>query len=438
MKKIETNIKKHIYFEESELTSLRWNLNDEWNIVRVYPEILKQKWYGMGGSITEASCINLSKLSISKQEEFLNSYFSTSGLSYNLGRISIGSNDFCISSYEYLSDSNLDNFAITHDEELIIPTIQRILKKKKLTLIASPWSPPAFMKDNHSLFGGGKLEPQYYSLYADYLVKFLDSYQNKNIFVSYITIQNEPLAAQNWESCLYSLEEQKSFIYSYFLKKLKKTKTKLLLWDHNKENVYDVSQFLMEQEESVAGIAYHWYTGTHSTNLKLVKEKYPNALLFHTEGCCGFSIYQELEWRRDAELYLLDIISDLNEGMNGYIDWNLLLDYQGGPNHQKNYCKSPIILNEQEDNFILTPIYYYLGHVSRYFSFGCRIIPIDFYRPDLYGCASVLNDCVTIVLLNPNDYDIEVNLVLYSSVTRDTLKAHTICTYLHENKHVID
>lgn len=311
-----------------------------------------------------------------------------------------------------------------------MPVINNILKEKNLTFIASPWSPPKFMKTNKELYNGGKLLKKYYSIYAEYLIKFLEAYRKENININYITMQNEPYACQKWESCKYSLNEQKQFIYENLLKLLRKTDTKLLLWDHNKENLYNNINELYRADEKIAGIAYHWYSGTHLTNLELVAQKYKDSLFIHTEGACYFSNYNEKEWIKDAEMYLIDLINDMNYGMNGYVDWNILLDFNGGPNHKNNFCKSPIILNENSSDFILTPIYYYLGHISKYVEPEAKILAVDTYLPNLLVIATKKENKIVTTILNFNNETMELNLLINKTRVKDYINPHTICTYI--------
>lgn len=430
MKKIETNVSKKIYWQKTEVEEIQETDPWEWNVIQIISDNPKQKWLGMGRTFTESSCYNIHLLSAEKQKELLDFYFSSNGLNYNWGRISIASNDFSLAPYEYLEDTNLQNFSIAHDQELILPIIKKALNYQNLTLVASPWSPPKFMKDNKSLENGGKLLPEFYALYAKYLMQFLKEYQKENIKIDFITMQNEPLANQRWESCTYSIEEQKTFIYQYLIPSLKKQKTKILVWDHNKENLPFVANNLLKKNKKIAGIGYHWYTGTHSENLEYVRQKYPKCLLVHTEGCCGFSEYDELSWLRDSELLLIDLLEDINHGTNAYIDWNLVLDNQGGPNWQNNNCKSPIILNQNKDDFILTAIYYYFGHISRYLKPNSIIYPLDKYRQDLFGIAFKSEKKFGITLLNPNDYEIDIDVLLSGRRIHDKMNPHTIITYL--------
>lgn len=422
MLKYETNINEKKYWKKTIIKEKDLN-NEEFNIIKVYPDIKRQAFLGFGGALTEASAINYNKLSGLKKKEFITAYYSKDGLDYSWGRVSIGSNDFCLNSYE--------NDDFSHEKVYIIPFIKDILKVKDLILLASPWSPPSRMKDNNSLCNGGKLLKNYYNDYVDYLLNFIKIFKENDINIRYLTMQNEPMAKQSWESCCFTIDEQKDFIYNYLLPKL--DNVSLFLWDHNKEDLYNIVNNLYEENERVKGIAYHWYTGNHSTNLKLIHEKYPNLLLMHSEGCCGFSNYNEKEWVHDAEILLIDLISDLNNGMSVYLDWNILLDYQGGPNHQNNFCKSPIILSEDEKSFIKTPIYYYFGHISKFIKEGDIINPISLYDNSLYGVSATSDSKTSIIILNPTDEDKEINLVIKDKVIKDIIKSHSIVTYIFEN-----
>ena len=417
--KIETCIDEKKYWETTIIDENNRADDIEFNVVRIYPEIAKQQWLGMGGALTEASIHNFTKLSYEQQDAFLNSYYSKEGLNYNWGRISIGSNDFSLASHE---------FSKSYDKKTIIPFIQKIYKIKDLTLVAVPWTPPVKFKDNQSLVGG-KLRKECYDEYAEYLIDFLNFYKENGIKIQYLSIQNEPFANQSWESCVYTEEELKNFTYQHLLSKLT-LPVKVLVWDHNKENLFDVSTKLVSQNKQIGGIAYHWYTGLHSQNVNLVHQKYPDKLLIQTEGCCGFSKYNEKEWVHDAELLLEDLISDMNNGMNAYIDWNILLDYEGGPNHQNNFCKSPIILNKKSNDYLKTPIYYYFGHVSKFISPNSKIVESSSYTSQLFVTAAVKNHDLTIVFMNKSTDLMPINVVIGKYSFTDLLKPHSIVTYL--------
>lgn len=167
-------------------------------------------------------------------------------------------------------------------------------------------------------------------------------------------------------------------------------------------------------------------------NLDLIHEYYPDYLLFHTESCCGFSNYDQKQWIKDAELIGLDIINDMNHHMNAYIDWNLVLDYNGGPNWANNNCKAPIILNEAKTDYIKTPIYYYIAHFSKYIKEGYRKIAVSTYSIDIYTVAFTSDKEIVLIVLNPNNYTISYNLCIDNRHLKDELNGHSIVTYIIE------
>ena len=186
-----------------------------------------------------------------------------------------------------------------------------------------------------------------------------------------------------------------------------------------------------QANESVSGFAYHWYTGDHFENLELVHTKYPDKLLIHTEGCTGFSNFNSDDEIHNAELYAHDILGDLNHGCNAYIDWNLLLDNNGGPNHKQNYCNSPIMLINENNNYIKTLTYYYIGQFSKFIKPGAIRIAFSKFSEAIEVTAFKNNDnSIAIVLFNRNDYNKEYNLCIYNKVIHDNLDSHAIVSYL--------
>ena len=261
MKKIITNINKSIYLKESNVKLSKIKGYIEKNVIRVYPNININinKCYGMGSAITYASAYNYSLLSNVKRKELLKKFFSKEFLNYNFGRISIGSNDFCKYSYEYLQIPDLGGFDISEDEKYVIPMLNDIYDIKKISLIASPWSPPKFMKLKNDLYNGVELKKEYYGLYSDYLLKFVDIYKQKGFYIDYLSIQNEPYAKQRWESCYMDINVQKDIIYNHLINKIKDTK--IVMHDHNREDIVNITNQLYSSKVNCLGI--HYYTGTH-------------------------------------------------------------------------------------------------------------------------------------------------------------------------------
>ena len=425
MKKYITDINNKLYFIEEEFKLS--NKNIENNVINVYKDRFINKWYGLGAALTEASAYNYSLLDNNKKNKLINDIYSNDGLNYNYARLPIGSNDFSLDSYSYSYKKDLSDFSIERDKRYIIPLLKDIYSKKKLTLISSPWSPPAFMKNNKVLRFGGKLKKKYYDLYATYLNKYIDFYNKEGFIINYITIQNEPFASQKWESCKFSLDEQKNFINNYLLEKLYNLNTNLILWDHNREDILNVYDKLYIDNNKVKAFGLHWYSGGYYNNIKLLHEKNPSLLLINTEMCCGYSKYDEMKWVNDAKLYLKDIISCMNNGLNAYLEWNLLLDYEGGPHHVNNPVKSSIILNEEKNDYIKTPIYHYLRHISCYENY--EIIENDNSNNKLYIVSAKKDNDLLITILNDSDEDIDYSILVDKKYLNDTIKANSIITY---------
>ena len=185
--------------------------------VFVDPAKTFQTILGVGGALTDASAETFAKLPKAKQQEFLNSYYNRdTGIGYTLARTNIHSCDFSSASYTYVDegDKELKSFSIKHDQEFRIPFIKQVLATtgNRLNIFASPWSPPAFMKDNNNMLHGGKLKPEFYQSWANYFVKFIRAYESEGIPIWGVSIQNEPMATQKWESCIFSAEEERDFL----------------------------------------------------------------------------------------------------------------------------------------------------------------------------------------------------------------------------------
>ena len=304
-------------------------------VINIYPEIEYQTILGFGGAFTQSSGYNYLKLRDEEKKSLLNDYFSIDGLNYNMGRLPIGSCDFSPEKYSYSYREDLSDFSIEKDKQYILPMLfdaKRI--KDDIKFVSSPWSPPVFMKDNKKLILGGKLLDKFKDSWANYIVKYIQEYKSNGIDINYITVQNEPNAKQIWESCLYTPQEERDFaVYNLYSKfKEKGIDTEILIWDHNKDKIYKRAEEELSSDEAqaaISGIAYHYYSGDHFDNLRLVKEKFPNKVLIHTEGCTGYSHFRKEDEVKNGEIYAHDILGDLNAGTNAYIDWNLLLDHRG-------------------------------------------------------------------------------------------------------------
>ena len=426
-KVIETNFATQKFWDSKIIDSEQ--KTEAMNLLLVYPEISKQSIKGFGGAFTESSAYNWSLLSKDKQEQFVKDYFSKAGLAYNLGRIHMNSCDFALGNYSYLAenDTSLKTFDISHDEKLIIPLIQKAKDYQDIELLMSPWSPCAFMKDNQEMNNGGKLLAGYYDLWASYYVKFIQEYQARGIEIANLTIQNEPEAKQTWDSCLFTAQEELK-LARIIKSKLQQVglKTKLYGWDHNKENLLNRAQVLL-QDDTFDGLAVHWYTGDHFENISLTKELYPNIDIIFSEGCVEYSRFVKDDAVSHANMYAHDMIGDFKAGISAFYDWNLLLDAQGGPNHVGNFCEALIMLDDNGYHKNLT--YYYMGHFSKFVKPQAKVIASSCYTNKLETVAFKNPDGqIVVVILNPNSNKQVVNVKVANELISLEVQPNSILT----------
>lgn len=436
IKTIRTDYNRNIYWQEASYEIS--NINPM-NAVCIYPERTYQEVRGFGGAFTEASGYNLSLLSKEKQEEVIDAYFGKEGLHYNLCRTHINSCDFALGNYAYLEKEtdNLTGFSIERDEKYIIPMIKLAKEKssEEIILLASPWSPPAFMKSNKEMNNGGHLLKEYYSMWADYIIRYMKEYEKQGIKISMLTVQNEPEAVQTWDSCIYSIEDEKEMVRDYLGPALKKNgmgHIKILIWDHNKDIIFERADGVLKDKEAnqyVHGVAFHWYSGDHFEALSLVKEVYPDKELYFTEGCVEYSRFMDSDEVAKAEMYAHDMIGNFNAGMNGYIDWNMLLDEKGGPNHVGNFCAAPIMCNPKDNTVEKRLSYYYIGHFSKFIKKGAKRLAISRFtdKLDVTGFINPDGERV-IVVLNKSENDMAFTLKEHDKGGSLIINKHTILT----------
>jgi len=415
IKKYVTDIFNKKYYVEQEI-KIEEDLKEENNIINIHPEKTYQDWLGLGGALTNSTTYNLNKLSDEKRDDLLNDYFKE--LNYKFVRIPLGSTDFSVKPEEDYSNDLENNVKI----------LQKIKEISDIKTILTPWSPPKQFKINNSLYGGA-LKKESYNDYADYLVKAISDYEFMNINIDYLSPQNEPFASQFWESCKFSIEDLKNFIYNYLAPKLKNTK--LILWDHNKDNLYNNFKALYEKNSKVKGVAFHWYTGSFSEEMDLLRENYPDILQIETEMCCGFSRYKPKKWVIDAEYYLTEIINGMHHGLNAFLDWNMLLNHRGGPNHKFNNCKSAVILNKRKNDYIKTPIYHYLKHIGQ-IGEAKVVATSKFARDCSIDAVALKNEKLYVVVQNKSKHTQKINIRIGNELIKDKINGHSVISYIKE------
>lgn len=414
-------------------------------IIEIFPNQKFQKITGFGGSFTESSCHLLSQLSPENRAKILESYFSIDGAHYSLTRTTIASCDFSLDHYTYASvpnDTNLEHFTIEHDQKEIIPIIKQAQKisNNGFKIIASPWTCPPWMKDN-KLWVGGKLLPEFYPSFALYFEKYLEAYKKEGIDIWGLTAINEPHGnGSNWESTHFTPKEMTDFIEFHLGPRLEKSpfhKVKILGYDQNRAGLKEWVDEMYRSENSTnyfAGTAIHWYESTYDyfpDALDYASKKMPEKHLIQSEACIDSEVpkWQNDDWYwqkeatdwgwdwasdKDKHLhpkyapvhrYATDIIGCLNHGVDGWVDWNLVLDKQGGPNWFKNWCIAPIIVDIQSNEVYYTPLYHVMMHFSKFIRPGAYRIGWKKSNENEVMVTSILNsdNSIVVLLFNPTN-----------------------------------
>ena len=437
--------------------------------IKLLPDQKYQTITGFGGSFTEASAWLLNQLSTENRELILKAYFSTEGAQYSLTRTHINSCDFSLGNYSYApvdGDRELKSFSIDEDRNDLIPMIKEAIaiSEEGFNILASPWTAPPWMKDNKD-WRGGKLLPEYYDTWALFFSKYLDAYKKEGIDIWGITVENEPLGNDNnWESMHYTPEEMLDFVANHLGPKFEAQghDAKILAYDQNRdEELEKWANIIYKDEESKKyfdGFAVHWYASTYDwfpESLIHTHELAPEKYLIQSEACVDAEIprwkddawYWSKEatdwgwdWAPEEQKYLhpkyvpvyryaRDIIGCLNSWVDGWIDWNMVLDTQGGPNWFENWCVAPVIVDPEKDEVYITPIYYALAHFSKFIRPGA--VRIGFDNPDeslMLTAAHNPDGKIAVVILNMNDKPKNIGIRLEDRTASVQISAKAIQT----------
>lgn len=433
-----TNLENNIKWQQTELEP---GEPDPVHQVSVYPFMRRQTIQGFGGAFTEAAAWCWRKLPAEKGQQVLKAYFGDEGLRYTMGRVHMNSCDFSLGNYacvEDPEDEQLESFTAERDEKYMIPMILEAqdIAGRQIGLMLSPWSPPGFMKTNGEMNHGGSLKPEYRRRWAACMAKYASYYRSRGCSVRLMSIQNEPAAVQTWDSCIYTAKEEGEFARDELLPELQAAgcgDIRILAWDHNKEVLpyrAEVTMAVPGAGEAIGGFAVHWYTGDHFDALRLVREKWNGKEIWFTEGCVEYSRFDGMSHREKAEMYAHDILGNLNAGISGSLDWNLLLDASGGPNHVGNFCEAPIMLNESGDDYRIMGEYYYIGHFSRFIRPGAVCLGCSSYSDEVEAMAfENTNGDRGVVLLNRTGKAVPVNVAEGGEKAYSfEMQAHSIAT----------
>jgi glucosylceramidase len=403
-----------------------------------------QTMVGIGGALTDAAAETYAKLPPGRQREFLTACFDPDkGIGYSLCRTSIHSCDFSSASYTYddtAGDTELRNFSIAHDLAYRIPFIKAAMAAARgpVTLFASPWSPPAWMKTTNNMLLGGKLRPECAQAWAGYFVKFVQAYGKEGITIWGLTVQNEPMSPQTWESCTYTGSEERDFVRDHLgpaLARAGLSGVRLMIWDHNRGLIYQRAKAVYDDPEAakyVWGAAFHWYAGDHFDNVRMVHDAWPEKNLLFSEGCAErFDAARIKDWQW-GEKYGVSVMRDLNNWAVGWTDWNVLLDERGGPNHVGNFCYAPVIADTHTGALTYMNSFYYLGHFSKFIRPGARRIAATSNSDNLLTTAFRNPDGSTaVVVLNTTDQGFPFRLWAGGEAATASSPAHSILTMVY-------
>ena len=455
----------------------------ESGVINLYPEMEYQEIEGFGGALTDTSAYLYSKMNPADKKQFLEDYFGKEGQGYRFLRIHIDSCDFSLEEYQAVADPIADpdftTFTIDRDRKYMIPMLKdaMAMTATPFSILLSPWSPPfqwktppEAPKNDASVYGGsflanfmppvdyekpqrnngGKLKKEHYGDWARYLAKYVNAYLEEGLPVTMMSLQNETIAATNWDSCVWTAAEQKEFLRDYLYPTFEDAglvgKIGLYIWDHNKERVYEFAKEVLDDEtkKMVEGIAFHWYSGDHFDGLSLAHDAFPDMKLMSSE-CCplhapgqgnmlaalmgGGSSVAETDYQ-DAVDYAHDIIGDLNHGMNRWIDWNLCVDEQGGPRHVPMGFGASVCAT-QDGSYKKILIFDYIGHFSRYIKPGAKRIGFSQCDDKVEVTAAKNPDgSLVLVALNKGEHDASYAIRLRGDIIRIELPAKTISTIL--------
>lgn len=443
--------------------------------LKLVPDTTYQTITGFGGAFTEASAYLLNQLSAKNRDSILRAYFGKNGANYSLCRTHMNSCDFSLSNYTYApieGDMKLEYFSIEEDEKDLLPMIKDAMATSEdgFKLFASPWTAPPWMKDNKK-YVGGKLLPEYYDVWALFYSKYLEAYKAEGIDIWGFTVVNEPHGnGNNWESMLFSPEEMTDFVKNYMGPSLEAHghgDVVILGYDQNRNDLkhwVDTMYKDVTSENYFDGTAIHWYDSTYlifEDELNYAHEKAPDKYLIQTEACVDAEIphWKDDAWYWSKEAtdwgwdwasedqkpwhpkyvpvyrYARDIIGCLNNWVDGWVDWNMVLNRQGGPNWFKNWCVAPVIVDEKTDEIYFTPIYHVMVHFSKFIRPGAKRIGIEISDKELHVTAAINPDgTIVVVLLNTTKKQKNISLLQGDATKEISINPSAIQTILIAHK----
>ncbi len=391
-----------------------------------------QSILGLGASFDHATCENLSKLSPEKREEVIDRLVSPEGgIGMNLMRVCIGASDFIGEPYytyddlpEDKTDPELTKFSIEKDRAYVLPAIKTAQKKNPdLLFFGSPWSPPAWMKTSGKL-GTGSLKPEYYPVFAKYLLKFIQAYEAEGVPIYAITIQNEPrMSDKDYPTTLWTGEEERDFIRDHLgpLFKQNNISTLIWCWDHN-WNLLDFPRAILSDPQAaqyVDGTAFHHYEGKVEAQSAFHTE-FPDRHIYFTEG----SVF-----RAHGAIRLAQILRNWSRSYNA---WVIMLDEHRKPNRGPHDASATCIELLDDGSVRYNFDYYMQGQFMKYIQRGA--VRVESSLPDIrtFGNVAFVNPDGRVVLVAANAARASQPFVVKcgEKMFKTELPAGTVATYM--------
>ena len=459
-------------------------------MLTVKPETKYQQYFGFGASFTESSAWNLATIPVAARRDVLNKLFSpTDGAGISLTRTHINRSDESNNHYAYVEhgDEDLSTCSLVEDlkgfsgdendqvrgvalEDAAYDLIPMILEAQSIhgadfKIIASPWSPPSWMKSGETgEMTNGYLQEKYHPLWAGYLSEYLSAYAAHGIDIWAITPQNEPLHAHDarWDSNGWSATQARDFLRDHLGPRLEmdghlntadlEAGVRVLVYDHNKSvmNDYVAPTYSDSGASKYAwGTAFHWYAASdvddnrwYAAELARLHESYPDKVMIHTESSIDINAQDPVGqyWTVSTDYagkfipfntYAYDIITDLNNWTQGYVEWCIILSNEGKPNPYDNFNSAPVLINPETDEVIYTPLYYLLSHFSKFIRPGAYRIDLhsDAATPGvIYTAAKNPNGTIAVVVFNSNEVAYDLGVELGASVYNVQIAPNAIQT----------
>lgn len=420
--------------------------------IEVNPTRYHQPIEGFGATFNEAGWYVMSGLSANARNAVMQQMFDPNiGAGFSLTRAPMGSDDFSLTEFTYDdlpsgTDFNMTQFSINPDLPYLIPYIQAAQQYGSFRIFGSPWTAPAWMKDNNALTNGGTVypsstDPRYYQALALYFEKYVQAYAAQGITVDSVNIQNEPQNPARFQSTLWTSAQQADFVANYLGPRFEASgiRTRIRIYEHNRDTWQYPKEVLDNAATApyVAGVNFHNYECTFGPtycmpgNLSLFNYSHPGYSLWMSEHT-DVDVPNPADYL-NGEKWGREIITDMRYGIGGWIYWNMVLDQNGGPVHPMSAAQDPLIMvNTATGQVHYLSKFWYLAHFARFVRPGAYRIGADGGQ-DFDGLSFVAfknaDGSEVVQVINASASSVQVKIRERGNIITPTLDAHSINTF---------